>query len=290
MKRTALPPSPARSLSASDPSMIIDFHTHVFPDRIAQRTIEHLSEKGGIPPFSDGSVQGLLKRLEEADAALAVNLPVVTNPKQFESLNNFAAELNRAYAGAPRRILSFAGIHPHCEQIDEKMAWISANGFLGVKIHPDYQETYIDDERYMQILAAAKRHDLIVVTHTGVDGGFRGMPVRCPPERAKRLIEAVPHSKLVLAHYGANEMLEASLSTLAGLDVYFDTAYILRFVSAELFRAILQKHGEDRVLFASDSPWSSIEKDAALLRSFALSAQTESKILYENAARLLKLR
>ena len=100
----------------------------------------------------------------------------------------------------------------------------------------------------------------------------------------------MPHSKLVLAHYGANEMLEESLATLAGLDVYFDTAYILRFITPELFRAILEKHGEDRVLFASDSPWSSIEKDLSILRSFGLPQETENKILCENAARLLNLR
>ena len=142
----------------------------------------------------------------------------------------------------------------------------------------------------MRILAAARRLDLIVVTHAGVDGGYRGLPVRCTPERARRLIDAVPHSKLVLAHYGANEMLEESLATLAGLDVYFDTAYILRFITPELFRAILEKHGEDRVLFASDSPWSSIEKDLSILRSFGLPKETENKILCENAARLLNLR
>ena len=270
--------------------MIIDVHTHVFPDKIAEKTIAFLAEKAEIPPFSNGTVTGLLARLEEANADIAVNLPVVTNPKQFESVNRFAAEINATLATAPRRILSFAGIHPKCEQIDEKMAWIKANGFLGVKLHPDYQETFIDDEGYMRILAAARRLDLIVVTHAGVDGGYRGLPVRCTPERARRLIEAVPHSKLVLAHYGANEMLEESLATLAGLDVYFDTAYILRFITPELFRAILEKHGEDRVLFASDSPWSSIEKDLSILRSFGLPQETENKILCENAARLLNLR
>ncbi len=33
--------------------MIIDFHAHLFPDKIAQRTIELLSQKGGILPYAD---------------------------------------------------------------------------------------------------------------------------------------------------------------------------------------------------------------------------------------------
>ena len=46
--------------------MIIDFHTHVFPDKIAVKTTAMLSERGGIPAFTDGTVQGLLRQMEQA--------------------------------------------------------------------------------------------------------------------------------------------------------------------------------------------------------------------------------
>ena len=74
--------------------MIIDFHTHVFPDKIAKRTIELLAEKGGNPPFSDGSINGLLCEMEKAGADISVTLPVMTNPAQFDSVTRFAAEIN----------------------------------------------------------------------------------------------------------------------------------------------------------------------------------------------------
>ena len=135
--------------------MIIDFHTHVFSDKIAQRTIELLSEKGGVPAFSDGTVKGLLSRMEEAGVDVGITLPVLTKPTQFESVNRFAAEINQEFASKERRLISFAGIHPDCEDIDGKMRFIADNGFVGVKIHPDYQDTYINDERYVRILEAA---------------------------------------------------------------------------------------------------------------------------------------
>ena len=94
--------------------------------------------------------------MEAACVDLAVNLPVLTNPAQFDSVNRFARELNDRFAKEERRILSFAGIHPLCDGIEEKMTWIREQGFLGVKIHPDYQETYINDERYVRILRAAR--------------------------------------------------------------------------------------------------------------------------------------
>ena len=267
--------------------MIIDFHTHIFPEKIAARTIALLSQTGSMTPFSDGTVEGLLDKMEKAGVTLSVTLPVVTNPSQFDSINRFAAEINEQFRDKERKLISFAGIHPDCEDIEAKMAFIKKSGFLGVKIHPDYQGTYIDDEKYVKILECAKEHDLIVVTHAGVDAAYRDVPVKCTPERALRLIRRVPHSKLVLAHLGANEMSDDVIDILAGEDVYFDTAYVLRFTPAEDFERIVKKHGEDRILFASDSPWSSIKNDADILRSFALGKEAEEKIFYKNAEKLL---
>ena len=269
--------------------MIIDFHTHVFPDKIAEKTIAYLSKKGGIPAFSDGSVSGILCRMEEANVDLCINLPVLTSPAQFDHVNQFAAEINQRFVNAKRRLLSFAGIHPQCENVEQKMKWIRENGFLGIKIHPDYQDTFINDEKYLRILQWARELDLIVVTHAGVDGGFREKPVRCPPSLALETIRKVPHSKLVLAHCGGNEMIEEVLDTLCGEDVYLDTAYVLRFVSPELFRKLLEKHGEDRILFASDSPWSSIANDVKIIRSFDLPKNTEEKLFCTNAKKLLRI-
>ena len=266
--------------------MIIDFHTHVFPDRIAEKTINLLSKNGGIPPFSDGTVNGLVKRMKEAGTDVSVTLPVMTSPTQFDSINGFAKEINDTFADSSPRLISFAGIHPDCEDIDKKMAFIRESRFLGIKLHPDYQGTYIDDERYVKILECAKEYDLVVVTHSGVDGAYRGT-VRCTPERALRLIRKVPHSKLVLAHMGANEMPREVIETLCGEDVYFDTAYVLRFIGKYDFETILKKHGSDRILFASDSPWSDVKNDVNIIKSFGLDEKTENKIFFENAKSLL---
>ena len=267
--------------------MVIDFHTHVFPDAIAQKTIDHLSEKGGIPPFSDGTTEGLVSRMTLAGVDLSVTLPVLTNPLKFESVNRFAAGINDFFKDRRRKLISFAGIHPKCEKIDEKMAWIAKNGFKGVKIHPDYQETFITDEGYIRIMEAAKEYGLIVLTHAGVDGGYRDMPVRCTPDLAIELIRRVSYSKFVLAHCGGNEMTDEVIEKLCGEDVYFDTAYVLRFIGREKFQKLIKKHGDDRILFATDSPWSEAGKDAEILRSFSLGKEAEDKIFFKNAQKLL---
>ena len=266
--------------------MIIDFHTHIFPDAIAKRTMDRLTAMGSTAPFSDGTAAGLLSRMAEYGVDLSVNLPVLTAPRQFESTNRFAAESNAFFADKSRRILSFAGIHPACEELEKKMVWIKENGFLGVKIHPDYQATFITDERYVRILECARDLDLIVLTHAGVDGGLPDC-VHCPPSMVRELIRKVPHSKLVLAHYGGHLLAEEVLDTLCGEDVYFDTALAFQWIDEELFKKVLDRHGEDRVLFASDSPWSNVKKDLERLRSFSLGKETEEKILSSNARKLL---
>jgi predicted TIM-barrel fold metal-dependent hydrolase len=136
-------------------------------------------------------------------------------------------------------------------------------------------------------LECAKDLDLIVTPHAGFDAGYPDAPIRCTPERARRVIEKVGHKKLILAHLGGNQLTEAVIDTLCGTDVYFDTSYSLRFVGKESFMKILEKHGEDKILFASDSPWSDIASDAEILRSYKLNKKTEEKIFCENAKKLL---
>ena len=266
--------------------MIIDFHTHVFPDKIAVKTIDYLAKKAGIPPFSDGTLDGLRDKLGAAGVDIAVTLPVLTSPEQFESVLRFAKSINLGEQDGVK-LISFAGIHPECEDIKAKMRRIKDEGFLGVKIHPDYQGAYIDDDGYIEILRCAKELDLIVVSHSGMDMAFP--EVHCTPRRALNLIEAVPGAKLVLAHMGANSMEREVLERLAGCDVYFDTAYVLRFIGKDAFTAILDKHGADKILFASDSPWSDIAKDVDIIKSFELDKETEDKIFFKNAQRLLNL-
>lgn len=266
--------------------MIIDFHTHVFPERIAAATVSALREKGGIPAYSDGTMAGLVSRLFEAEVDLAVNLPVLTKPTQLDSICRFASEKNSH--GADSKIISFVGMHPDIPDVEGAIQRIKAEGFLGIKIHPDYQETFFDDERYIRILASAKKEGLITVTHAGPDVGYVGKPVRCTPRRVLNLLDKIGgYDRLVLAHLGGNGLFEEVYSELCGRDIYLDTAFAFDYISEENFKRLLDKHGDERVLFASDSPWGDISKFVKILKGFCLGEDSEKKIFSENARSLL---
>lgn len=73
--------------------MIIDFHTHIFPDKIAGATIEKLSKASDSKAYTDGTKDGLQKSMEESGVDISVVLPVATKPQQFLSINRYAREI-----------------------------------------------------------------------------------------------------------------------------------------------------------------------------------------------------
>lgn len=265
--------------------MVIDFHTHIFPDAIASKSIAALEAKSGIRAATDGTLKGLLDSMQGNGVDLSVILPVVTKPSQFDSVNRFAAEVNGQYPG---RLLSFGGIHPDCENYKEKLNRIKELGLVGIKIHPDYQGVMIDDVRYMNIIEYANELGLIIVTHAGVDIGLPE-PVHCPPDKMRRVLDTLKPEKMVLAHFGGWKQWEQVYEYLAGEPVYFDTAFTFDYISREMFLKILQKHDKEKILFATDSPWSHAGRDAEALRALPLEKETIEAILWGNAKKLLKM-
>lgn len=263
--------------------MIIDFHTHTFPDKIAAKTVAMLAEKAHIPAYRDGTLSSLKESMKAAGIDCSVILPVATAPKQVESINRLAAELNGKdgiiYAGA---------IHPDCENIEEILDGIKAAGLFGIKIHPDYQGVYFDDPRYIRIMRGAAERNLITVTHAGLDLGFPD-DVHCTPERILNVLDRLSEiidDKLVLAHLGGCDIPDIIIEKLCKKPVFMDTSYVLDRYPQKA-RELILSHGADKILFATDSPWAPQDKYAKLIRGLGFDADTLEKILGGNAAKLL---
>lgn len=265
--------------------MIIDFHTHVFPDKIAEKTIAYLSEKGGIPAYTDGTLAGLKKSQKAAGIDYSVVLPVATTARQVESINRFAASQNGKdgiiYAGA---------IHPESENVDEILDGIKRAGLFGIKIHPDYQGAYFDDERYIRIMSAAAKRGLITITHAGKDVGYN--EIHCTPDMVLNVLNKLKgeiENKLVLAHMGGCDMADEVLDKLAGKPVYFDAAFVLDRYPEKIV-PLIRAHGADKVLFATDSPWADQKKFVNILSGLDLADEEKEKIFHLNAEKLLSLK
>lgn len=261
---------------------MIDFHTHMFPDKIAAKTLDFLSGRCKTVPFTNGTAAGLAQSTEAAGLHCSVALPVVTNPAQFESINRFAAQHREG------KILSFGGIHPDNSDYKEKLTYLKNNGFRGIKLHPDYQGTFFNDIRYKRILSFASELGLIVSVHAGFDPGYPDC-VHCTPAMAREVIDDVRPEKLILAHMGGFLRWDEVEQELVGRDVWFDTAVVFGKIPDGQFIRICRQHGTDRILFATDSPWSGQKESVEYFQKMDMTEDEKKYIFTENVKKLLTL-
>ncbi|NOZ63570.1 MAG: amidohydrolase family protein [Caldiserica bacterium] len=261
---------------------IVDFHTHAFPDAVAEKAIPFLEEKGGISAYLDGKVSSLLKSMDKAGIEKSVICSIATKPEQFTPILNWSKSI------ASERLIPFLSVHPDDPGAAEKVRVVKEEGFKGIKLHPYYQEFNIDEERMFPIYEKIEEYGLILVSHTGFDFAFRRVK-KCDPERIVRVLEKFPGLKLVTTHLGGWEDWEEVKKHLVGKPVYMEISFSIGFMGKERAREILTTHPKEYLLFGTDSPWSSQEEYLASLLSLEIGEERESLLLSGNAKRLLGL-
>lgn len=264
--------------------MIIDFHMHVFPDGLASRALGQLSQTAKLTPCTDGTVDGVLAKMSEWGVDAGVFLHIATNPKKQAKVNDFAAEAQNRHAS----LYSFGSVHPDAPDAVDELVRIKALDLKGVKLHPDYQGFFADEERMDPIYDACSELGLPVVFHAGYDP-FSPAVVHAPPAAVARVVRRFPRLTVVAAHMGGFACYEETLAELCGLELYFDTSMSAPACPLELYRALIKKKGAERILFASDNPWSSPPAEAAWLERVGLSSEELDLIYHKNAERLLGL-
>ena len=144
--------------------MLIDFHTHCFPEVIAEKAIDKLSvASGGLEPHTDGTVQGLRASMKRGGVDVSVVLSIATNAHQQKKVNDFAASINGD------GVVSFGSVFPTSNEAFDELERIKALGLKGVKLHPDYQGFSVDDPALKPLYRKISSLGLITVFHAGLD-------------------------------------------------------------------------------------------------------------------------
>lgn len=264
--------------------MLIDFHTHCFPPKIAGKAIEKLAHaSGGFIPNTDGTVDSLRARMREDGIAASVVLSIATNAHQQRAVNDFAISIDNK-----QDIFAFGSVYPYSEDAFSELERIKEAGLLGVKLHPDYQGFAVDDTRWKPLYRKISELGLITVFHAGLDYGFPP-PYNAMP-RAMRQAAEWFQTPVVAAHWGGINCGDGVLEYLCGAEnVYFDCSFGYSMMPRYYAEKILEKHGVDRMLFGTDSPWRTAEQEMRLLDNLGLSAEDMEKITHKNAEKLLKI-
>lgn len=270
---------------------IIDFHTHAFPDALAPRAIAQLTinaAASGYKPLTDGTIQGLIDSMDQAGINRSVVCNIATNARQMTKVNDFAISCMQN-----NRLIPLGSLHPDAsaDEMDVELDRLATAGLAGIKIHPDYVHAEIDSPAFEPILARCEARGMLVVTHAGFDP-VEPEHIHCAPDMVLRILERHPALKLVVAHTGGFDCEREVLEKLCGKNVYLDTSLAAvrndRSVAwGALCGDILRAHDQNKILFATDTPWSDPTAEIAFVRNLGLPDETVEKMLHENAERLL---
>ena len=262
--------------------MLIDFHTHVFPAKIAEKALKSLSfVAGGIPPYTDGTPEGLLAAMDREGVDRSVVLNIATNAHQMHAVNDFAASINGD------RLIAFGSVHPDAPDAIEELERIKELGLKGVKFHPDYQKFFVDDKKMFPLYKKISDLGLITVFHAGFDFGFPP-PYKCMPKSARIMLDQFT-TPVVLAHWGGLSCGEEVVRLLCDTPAYFDVSYACGVMPRTTAIEIIEKHGTDKLLFGTDSPWHTPSMELSMQNTLGLSDEDKEKINHINAEKLLGL-
>ena len=280
--------------------MIIDIHTHTFPQNIAEKALQSMQQNCHTALFTDGTVYGLVESEKRAKVDLAVVQPVATNPNKVSHLNDSViARSNDSHD----KVISFGAMHPACAYWEQELERIKMAGIAGIKIHPPYEKVDIDDPRSLAILRKCRDLDLIVLIHSGKDVGLPGAEESLP-RKIRHALDIVGPMKLIAAHMGGWGCWHEAKELLSETGIFIDTAFSLgmmtpaedqhkweiedlQLLNAEAFCELVQAFGAKRVLFGTDSPWAEPEQEMRKIRDLPLSKEDIMMILGENAKLLL---
>ena len=281
--------------------MIIDFHTHSFPESISKRVMKTLSGSVNLNPFTDGTYLGLRRSMVLSGVDVSIVLPIATTKEQTKTINKTAIERNRDFSETG--ILSCGSVHPDNKDYRNILKDLKEQGIKGIKIHPVFQDVPIDDVRFMDLIYEASAQGFVVITHAGNDISYPGRD-EASINRIDRMLTEVKPEKMVLAHMGGFGEWHNVADILIKHRVYVDTSFSLLKpdysdsehiwkeedvrISGDYAIDIIRAVGTNRILFGSDSPWLS-QRDSIKVLSDYFRGDGLSKVLGINAKMLLNI-
>jgi hypothetical protein len=261
--------------------LVIDFHTHAFPDRVAAKAMAVLEDTYQVESHSDATLGGLRRSMAAAGIARSVVVPVATSPAQVASITDWAA------ANSGPDLAIFGSLHPAMDDPAAEVARLRELGIRGVKFHSEFQDFRPDEERMFPIYEALRAAGMIVFFHAGNE--IKPLhEVRATPGRIARVLDAFPGLTAIAAHMGSYLEWDEVWEFLVGREIYFDTSFCLHKLGPQRFMDMLRAHGAQRILFGTDSPWGDQAATLADIRALPLTDQERRLIFGGNARRLLE--
>ncbi|MCL1789637.1 MAG: amidohydrolase family protein [Oscillospiraceae bacterium] len=262
---------------------IFDFHTHIFPDKIAERASSGIGGFYDMTTANPGTVNDLKTQMSENGICGCVVCSVATVSEQVSNINNFIVG---TVADSDGLFTGFCSLHPGMSEsaLDEEIKRAILTGLSGIKLHPDIQEFEADGVLACKVYEAVDGR-LPVLIHAG-DNRYDFSA----PKRIANALKFFPNLTMIAAHFGGWSEWDDAVLTLAGKDnLYVDSSSTLYAVTPEKAREYITAFGAERVLFGTDYPMWDIREELERFNRLDLTDSVREKILYGNAKKLLGL-
>ncbi|MDR0800414.1 MAG: amidohydrolase family protein [Endomicrobium sp.] len=260
---------------------IIDAHNHIWPEKVACKARDYLEKVFNYKMVALPVADNLLIYMDKAGISKSVISSVASRTEQVIPINNWLFSLKK------ERFILFASMHPFLDRFKEELKRIKDNAD-GVKLQPEFQNFYVDDERAFALYEELEKLRIPVLFHCGAELSSAG-EIRSSPERIIKILEKFSELKVIGAHMGGFLIWEEVLEKLAGKNLYFDTSDSIRVMKRDLLDKLFNKHNFDKIVYGSDFPFGNPEKEIGFIKSLNISKENKRKILSLNIKSLLNI-
>ena len=268
------------------PAKIIDFHVHLFPDKLFDAIWDSFVRNYNWNIIHRYYYQECIARLRRGGVDIIVYSNYAHRAGIAEGLNRWNENILQEY----ENLYCFAAYHPdddHALEMAERL--LENPKILGFKLQLLVQNFYPFDARLFPLYEMVIKKNKHILFHTGtgpVGNPFVGL------EPFMRLLDKFPELPATVAHMGAHEY-EGFIRLLDRYPkLYLDTAFCFLpppYEGYKLGPDYLEKY-KSRILYGSDYPNLITPREAEIenLLKKGLSQDFYDKVFYENGIALIR--
>lgn len=279
--------------------MIIDFHTHLFPEAIRKNREKYFPSEHAFKLLysSHGSklvgAREIIDSMDEdrVDKSVVFGFPW-ENSETFKTHNDYIMESVAKY---PKRLIGFCCLDPFSNEAEREVLRCLDGGLSGIGELAFYLSEMCDDamKSLTPLMEICQSEDLPILIHTNEPVGHE-YPGKMPNtlRQIYDLIKRFPKNTIILAHWGGGIFFYGLLKKDVKerlKNVYFDTAASPFLYDAYIYKCAKEIVGLDKILFGSDFPLLKPARYFKELEKSGLPQDTINSICGQNAAKLLKL-
>lgn len=259
--------------------MIIDSHTHVYPEKIAEKAVKGVGDFYNLPMAGDGTAKGLLNFSNKAGVDKCLICSVATTAEQVKSINDFIA---KTVAEFPDRFIGFGTIFPEADDVEFQVEALIERGLHGIKLHPDFQKFNADSPAAMKLYEIVNGR-IPILFHAG---DYR--QDYSSPNRYLNVSNQHPELDMILAHFGGWSIWGNHAEELAKQqNIWVDLSSSQQLIEPAVILKLIRLYGSERVFFGSDFPmWNSTD-ELRLLRALPLTEQELENIYHLSFEKLM---